>query len=272
MTNSLADKNLSQGSSGICMVALIPVRKAPQEQSEMTNQLLFGEYYHIEELMDKWLKVKTRFDPYSGWIDRKFFREAGLEINTENQVQPVLYSKIAEIEMQDGSTQLIPSGSNLPYYDQAAREIRIGKQKFRIRPLFGEILLPESQKVYETAVQFMNTPYLWGGRSVFGFDCSGFIQIVLKIHGISISRNTMQQVKAGNGIQSLKNAVPGDLAFFCNDTGRINHVGMVLADNQIIHCSGWVRVDLLDDEGIFNRETGVYTHRLKVLRRVFGNR
>jgi cell wall-associated NlpC family hydrolase len=126
--------------------------------------------------------------------------------------------------------------------------------------------------VFETAEHFMNTPYLWGGRSVFGFDCSGFIQTVYKIHGVSLHRNTNQQVLAGRPIYALKNAVPGDLAFFSNDKGMVNHVGMILADGQIIHCSGWVRVDRLDEKGIFNRDRDVYTHRLKEVRRVNGNR
>ena len=116
--------------------------------------------------------------------------------------------------MPDGSSQLIPAGSSLPFYDYANREFMIGKQKFRIRSLFGDILLPASQKVFETASQFMNVPYLWGGRSVFGFDCSGFIQTVHKIHGVSLPRDTSQQVSAGQVISALKDAVPGDLAFF----------------------------------------------------------
>jgi gamma-D-glutamyl-L-lysine dipeptidyl-peptidase len=270
MTNSLADKSLPAGTSGICLVAFIPVRKAPQEQSEMISQLLFGEYYYLEEIKDKWLKVNTLFDHFTGWIDRKFFREANLENGMDNQKQPVLYSRIAEIEIHDGSSQLIPAGSSLPSYDQATHKFMIGKQKFRIKPLSGDILLPESQKVFETAGQYINTPYLWGGRSVFGFDCSGFIQTVLKIHGVSIQRDTSQQAFAGQGISQLKNAIPGDLAFFCNDERRINHVGFILPDSQIIHCSGWVRIDQLDEKGIFNRERGVYTHRLKEVRRVLG--
>jgi gamma-D-glutamyl-L-lysine dipeptidyl-peptidase len=270
MTKSLAGKNLRKGTTGICLVAFIPVRKAPQEQSEMISQLLFGEYYYLEDIMDKWLKINTIFDHYSGWIDRKFFREADLEKGMDDLSHPVLYSKIAEIETRDGSSQLIPAGSSLPFYDQATQEFIIGKQKFSIRPLYGDILLPESQRVFETAVRFLNTPYIWGGRSVFGFDCSGLIQTVLKIHGVSIQRETSQQVLAGQGITELKNAIPGDLAFFCQDEGRINHVGMVLPDSQIIHCSGWVRVDLLDDTGIFNRERGAYTHKLMEVRRVLG--
>ncbi len=180
----------------------------------------------------------------------------------------VLYSRISEIEMPDGSTQLIPAGSSLRNYIKVNQEFMMGKQKFRIRPLIGELLLPPSQKIFETAQQFMNTPYLWGGRSVFGFDCSGFIQTVYKIHGQFLPRDTGPQVFEGGFIPLLKDAVPGDLAFFSNDTGEVNHVGMVLADKQIIHCSGWVRIDLLDEKGIFNRESGDYTHSLKEVRRI----
>ena len=268
MTKTLADKNHPEGTTGVCQVAVIPLRKAPQEESEMISQLLFGEYYYIEEIMEKWLKITTLFDHYTGWIDRKFFQEAGLQKGMDNQMQPVLYSRIAEIETPDGSLQLIPAGSSLPFYNQACCEFMIGKQKFRIRPLLGDILLPASQKIFETACQFMNTPYLWGGRSVFGFDCSGFIQTVHKIHGVCLQRETGQQVSAGQLISAFKDAVAGDLAFFCNDEGKINHVGMVLSDNKIIHCSGWVRIDRLDEKGIFNQERGVYTHRLKEVRKV----
>jgi gamma-D-glutamyl-L-lysine dipeptidyl-peptidase len=268
MTKILADKNLPEVIHGVCMVAFVPIRKSPQEQSEMISQLLFGECYMIEESMETWLKITTLFDHYTGWIDRKFFKETNLEKGAKNRMQPVLYSKIAEIEWPDGSTQLIPAGSTLPYYDQANREFMLGTQKFRLRPVSGDILLPTSQKVYETARQFMNTPYLWGGRSVFGCDCSGFIQTVHKIHGVVLRKDTSQQVSEGKVVPALTDSVPGDLAFFCNDKGRVNHVGMVLADSQIIHCSGWVRVDRLDEKGIFNSEIGIYTHRLKEVRRI----
>ena len=272
MTKTLADKNHPEGTPGVCRVAVIPIRKEPREQSEMISQLLFGEYFNIEEIVEKWLKITTHFDHYTGWIDRKFYYEANLEKGMENPMQPVLYSKIAEIEMPDGSSQLIPAGSSLPNFNPTNREFIIGNQKFRISPLFGEILHPASQTVYETARQFVNTPYLWGGRSVFGFDCSGFIQTVHKIHGIPLRRETNQQVLSGHVISALKDTVPGDLAFFCSDEGKVNHAGMVLADSQIIHCSGWVRVDRLDEKGIFNRERGEYTHMLKEVRRVIGNR
>ncbi len=118
MTKTLADKNHPEGTPGVCKVAVIPIRKAPQEQSEMISQLLFGEYYKIEEIMEKWLKITTLFDHYTGWIDRKFFQEADLQKGMDNQMQPVLYSKIAEIEIPDGSLQLIPAGSSLPFYNQ----------------------------------------------------------------------------------------------------------------------------------------------------------
>ncbi len=117
MTKSSADKNHPEGTTGVCMVAVIPIRKEPQEQSEMISQLLFGEYFNIEEIIEKWLKITTHFDHFEGWIDRKFFHEAILEKEMENPMQPVLYSRIAEIEMPDGSLQLIPAGSSLPCLD-----------------------------------------------------------------------------------------------------------------------------------------------------------
>jgi len=268
MTKSLAEKKHPEGTPGICMAAVIPIRRAPKEQSEMISQLLFGEYYITEEILDKWLRITTIFDLYTGWIDRKFFRDAEWEEGRESlKNETVLYGKLAEIEMPDGSSQLITAGSSLYFFDQVKHEFRIGKQKYVIRPLSGEILL-SSEIISETARQFMNTPYLWGGRSVYGFDCSGFIQTLFKIHNVSFPRDTSQQVLAGQVIPSLKDALPGDLAFFCNDAGKVNHVGMVMAEGHIIHCSGWVRIDRLDEKGIFNSEHGIHTHKLMEVRRV----
>jgi hypothetical protein len=268
MTKSLDNKNQPDDKAGVCMVAVVPIRKAPEEQSEMISQLLFGEYYIVEEISSKWLKINTVFDHYTGWIDRKFFHKDGTEDGINDRTQVVLYSKISEIGMPDGSSQLIPAGSDIPNFNTANHEFTIGEQKYRVKSLFGELLLPPSQRIFETACEFMNTPYLWGGRSVFGFDCSGFIQTVFKIHGQSLPRETDQQILSGQAVPSLKDIVPGDLAFFCNEEGKVNHVGMVIANDQIIHCSGWVRIDRLDENGIFNRENGVYTHSLKEVRRV----
>jgi gamma-D-glutamyl-L-lysine dipeptidyl-peptidase len=268
MTNSLAGKNQPEGLAGVCLVSVVPIRKAPREQSEMISQLLFGEYYFVDEISDRWLRISTIFDQYTGWIDRKFFHEADPEEIMGNPTQPVLYARISEIGMPDGSSQLIPAGCTLPYYNEANHEFIIGKQKYKIRSLSGELLLPQNQKIFETALEFMNTPYLWGGRSVFGFDCSGFIQTVFKIHGHSLPKDTNQQILSGRVVHLLKDAVPGDLAFFYNEEGKVNHVGMVCADSQIIHCSGWVRIDRLDGKGILNHERGLYTHSLKEVRRV----
>lgn len=268
MRKSLDTNNPHEGKTGVCMLAVVPVRIAPQEQSEMLSQLIFGEYYIVVEILEKWIKIRTAFDQFSGWIDRKFFREADSEEGIADPLESVLYSKICEIEMPDGSTQLIPAGCNLPNYQHPNRQFTLGKQKYSVRSLTGELLLPPGQKIFETASRFMHAPYLWGGKTVFGFDCSGFMQTVHKIHRHSLPRDTSHQVMAGDAVPRLKNSVPGDLAFFCNEEGKVNHVGMVLPGDQIIHCSGWVRIDRLDEKGILNRESGVYTHLFKEVRRV----
>ncbi len=268
MIKSLSVNNYAAGTPGICLVAVIPIRKAPQEESEMISQLLFGEFYVIEEIVNNWLKIRTFLDIYTGWIDSKFFRKAEWEEGQDSHKnQTVLYGKLAEIDMPDGTSQLITAGSSLYFYDPDTHEFMIGEQKYRIRPISGEILLP-SQKIQESAWQFMNTPYLWGGRSVFGADCSGFIQTLFKIHGVSFPRDTSPQASAGQEVTALNDALPGDLAFFSNGEGEINHVGMIMADSRIIHCSGWVRIDRLDETGIFSLERGIHTHRLFGVRRV----
>jgi gamma-D-glutamyl-L-lysine dipeptidyl-peptidase len=255
---------------GISLQAVIPMRKEPFEQSEMVSQLLFGEYYRVEDTQEKWLKVLTLFDHYSGWIDRKNHREVSQEayLHYETVKPSVLASKIAEIGFSDSSTMLIPAGSSLPGYDPMKEIIVVPDGELRINPLFGYITNPPTQEITRTAVRFLNTPYLWGGRSSFGFDCSGFIQIVFKIHGISLPRDASQQATLGKCIHTFEEHLPGDLAFFASDEGFINHVGMIIASGDIIHCSGRVRIDRMEETGIFNHETGICTHRLKTLQRV----
>lgn len=272
MTKSLEDNTCQEGSPGICKVAVIPIRNEPREQSEMISQLLFGEYYIINEIRDRWINITSHFDHYTGWIDRKFFQEASFDLSMNPHVLAVLSAGIAEIDMPDGTSQLIPAGSNLQDYNDVRKEFMIDSQRFKVRSLLGNVLLPPTQDITETARQFLNTPYLWGGRSVFGYDCSGFTQTLYKIHGISLPRDTNQQVLAGRSITGLNEVVPGDLAFFCNEEGKVNHVGIIMAGGQIIHCSGWVRIDRLDEKGIFNRERDMYTHLFMEVRRVAGKR
>jgi len=124
------------------------------------------------------------------------------------------------------------------------------------------------QFVSEIASLYLNAPYLWGGRSPLGIDCSGFTQVVFKAAGVRLPRDAYQQAEVGQTLGFVEEASEGDLAFFDNAEGKIIHVGIVLKDRFIIHASGKVRIDKLDHQGIFNRETGKYSHTLRVIKRI----
>jgi gamma-D-glutamyl-L-lysine dipeptidyl-peptidase len=272
MKETLHNKPLKVSLYGINLQSVVPIRREPQEQSEMTSQLLFGEYYQVEEVREKWLRIITLFDAYPGWIDSKLFAAIpGADFRQYGSFRPtVLASKLAEIEYELSSSLIISAGSSLPGYDAARKCIVVGGRELTIRPLSGDITLPSSRKLTATAFQFMNVPYLWGGRSTFGMDCSGFVQTVFSIHGIPMPRDASQQVQCGTTVSTAEYAGPGDLAFFGSDQASINHVGIVTEPGEIIHCSGWVRIDKLDKDGIFNRSTQKYTHKLQCIKRISG--
>jgi hypothetical protein len=254
---------------GIAMQSVLPMRREPQEQSEMVSQLLFGETYCVEEIREKWLRITASYDHYPGWIDRKLFREISRHDYAQQISYPplVLASKIAELQLPDSSAFLIPAGSNLPGYDPSTQSIEVADVKLIVRPVIADIVPATPMQIIQTALGFLNSPYLWGGRSIFGFDCSGFVQVVYKIHGYSLPRDTSLQAESGIEVRNIYEARSGDLAFFVNETGNINHVGIIISHEEIIHCSGWVRIDRLDPKGIINRETGIRTHLLTSLRR-----
>jgi len=246
------------------------MRRKPREQSEMVSQLLFGEIYCVEEVRQKWLRITTSFDHYAGWIDRKLFREISRDdyVQQEASRPPALAARIAELELPDSSVFLIMAGSSLPGYDPSGHIMVLVDMKLIIRPFFEDIVPARSKQIIQTALGFLNCPYLWGGRSIFGFDCSGFVQVVYKIHGYSLPRDAHQQAESGIEVRTIHEARTGDLAFFADEQGNINHVGIIVSPEEIIHCSGWVRIDRLDPKGIINLGNGILTHRLKNLRRL----
>jgi hypothetical protein len=255
---------------GITLQSIVPMRREPREQSEMVSQLLFGEPYRVEEVIDKWLRISACFDHYGGWFDRKLHREITQEeYRKYNPVQvPVLACKMAEIRLSRSSVLIISAGSSLPGFVESRKTLVTPDKEVPVRPIGGKMIRSSDQRINHTACQFLNVPYLWGGRSFFGMDCSGFVQTVFKIHGIFLPRDAAEQAKSGTEISSADEVAPGDLAFFGLDRENISHVGIVMPASEIIHCSGWVRIDRLERSGIYNRSTHTMTHKLQALRRV----
>lgn len=257
---------------GISNLSIVPVRSEPREKSEMCTQILFGEHYMILEENSKWCQIKLSFDGYEGWIDRKMVNEleetdllhltgspAVVTTDVFNIVQPV----------GGYSNFLIVAGSSLPDFDPIGKTFRIGNVVYNIQ---GNSISSSHKEVreviIENALKYFNSPYLWGGRSPFGIDCSGFTQILYKMAGISIPRDASQQAMTGENLSFVEEAHPGDLAFFDNDDGTIMHVGIIWEKNKIIHSSGKVRIDNVDHFGIFNIDTGRYTHQMRLMRRI----
>lgn len=255
---------------GICNLSVVPCRAEPSDKSEMVTQLLFGEHFKIIEIQPKWVKIKNAFDGYEAWIDKKQF--LSIEQHTYellNSTEAYYSTELIQIISDTKTNTLFPIviGSNLPNLDN--NEITIENNVF----LFEGNFIKSFQKfakdnLLETAMLFLNSPYLWGGRSPMGIDCSGFTQLVYKMNGVKILRDAYQQAEQGETLSFVEEAEPGDLAFFDNEEGRIVHVGIVMDDNKIIHASGKVRIDGFDHHGIFNNDLKTYTHQLRLLKKI----
>lgn len=254
---------------GVCRLSIVPVRAEASDKSELTTQLLFGDHYEvIDSTKDKkWLKIKINFDQFTGWVDAKqhhtisheyyeYLNRAEFKITTDVTAS-ILYNK---------SPQIILMGSMIPI---SSSELFKMEEQFAFN---GEAKNLGQKREYEylrnVATKYLNAPYLWGGKSPFGIDCSGFVQMVFKICGYRLFRDSWQQSNQGKSFRNIEQGRPGDLIFFKNAEGKINHVGIMLEGDRIIHASGKVRVDHLNEEGILNLETKIYSHQFSHVRRI----
>lgn len=255
---------------GICHLSAVPCRREPSDKSEMVSQLLFGDAFEVTEQKENWHRVRTSFDHYEGWIDRKQYQPVSTaDYHSLQHPAPVtteLFQFITEEESQ--ITFPLAAGSSLPFLENG--RVRIGRKQYLFEGRSRAFSPPaERNELVETAMMYLNTPYLWGGKTPFGIDCSGFTQMVFKANGIPLRRDAYQQAENGTPYSFVEEALPGDLAFFDNEEGRIIHVGIIIGDGRIIHASGRVRIDPFDHYGIFSQERGGYTHNLRVIKSMF---
>lgn len=245
---------------GICNLSVVPLRFEPSDKSELVSQVLYGEHFKVLEKRKKWSRIRIAYDKYEGWIDNKQYLEISEDKYKILENRESIYSSDLVEFVENNANELIPislgsiiSGIDLLGHKHDGNTVS-GKQK--------------KDNILNTAFLYLNTPYLWGGKTPFGIDCSGFTQMVYKLNGHKLLRDASQQATQGEALSFIEESEPGDLAFFDNADGDIIHVGIIMKDNYIIHAHGKVRIDRLDHSGIYNVDDNTHTHKLRVIKKI----
>ncbi|WP_235299417.1 C40 family peptidase [Portibacter marinus] len=259
----------SEDPYAICTVAVASLRSKPSHAEEQVSQLLFGEQAHILDRKGKqWLKVSTEWGGYIGWvpalqlyrIDKKDF-----EKNLEGQAMAL---ELVQGALGRNHSVPICIGSTLNRFDGMSFRMPDGKMTYSGQALLRDAVEMNNERLVKLGMKYIHAPYQWGGRSPFGIDGSGLIQMIYKLAGIRIPRDASGQIRAGEIVDFPSDAMPGDLAFFENAKGQIVHVGLITEESQILHAFGKVRLDYFDHHGIYNSELGKYTHKLRIIKRI----
>lgn len=255
---------------GVCNLTVIPIRLTPSHKSEMVSQLLFAETFQVLDALDDWLYIRCSHDEYLGWIDRKQVILLD-ELNYKNIKDNSTFRAGESVEQCKCVYRQLPVllGSPLPYFHN--RQFSFFGDTFTYHGEVSDLRGIDANEEYvkQIALKFLDTPYLWGGRSSFGVDCSGFCQLVFGLMNIPLKRDSTDQANQGENVYFIHEAKAGDLAFFDNEEQEIVHVGLLLNNHQIIHAHGKVRMDSIDQQGIFDNERRRYTHSLRLIKRFF---
>lgn len=252
---------------GICTLALVPLRLEQAHRSEMVSQVLFGELFEILDEQADWTSIRLLETDYLGWIQNGQFQELNdLDMQHYLTGTPIIVGREGGVLFTDTAQFQLCHGTKL--YLDAANTVNLSP----LRLTYQGSINPFTRNQFETevsrlALSYKDIPYLWGGRSQWGIDCSGFSQLIYSCFDLSLPRDAYQQAEMGQTVDFVSEIRVGDLAFFDNAEGRITHVGIMLDRDTIIHASAKVRVDRMDTEGIFNAEQNRYTHKLRIVKR-----
>lgn len=238
----------------ICNKTFIPIRETHSHKSEQVSQLIYGETAEVIEKQDNWIKIATTFDNYEGWIE-----QSTVEYFKDITNMPHIITGFSRLIKSNNESIWLSTGSSIQ------PESLSGGNDNLVVQMNPEL---DSSDIIAIAEQFLGTPYLWGGRTFMGIDCSGLVQVCYKALNVALPRDASEQVKSGDNIQFLSHAQPGDLAFFDNEEGDISHVGIIKDSSSIIHASGSVKIEKLDQQGIYSKEQEKYTHKLRVVKRI----
>lgn len=244
------------------------MRAETSDKAEIVTQLTFGECYEVVGQDGNWLQLQLAADGYRGWIDSK--QHTPVTAGYYKEWTKTKHPRVIDLlqVVSKGNVRIpVGIGCYLPFFD--GESIRVNEERYQYTGKASDpAKAATSAELLKVADNFLKAPYLWGGKSVFGIDCSGFTQLVFGICGYQLPRDAYQQVDLGEEVHFVTQSQPGDLAYFSNAEGRITHVGLVLEGQKIMHAHGEVRIDTLDHNGIYNTDRKRYSHNLRIIKRI----
>lgn len=271
---------------GIVLYSVLPLRAEAREGAEQLTQLLFGETCEILRTEGRWTEIINDADGQQGWVDAKMMvamndEEAATYTKQLAETTAFVRMPMAFAVSRNNQTTIpLTAGTRLCNYHVSKENAQIGVfealgVEFHIDPtMVMTQYMPLNRDSLMLLGRFLlNAPYLWGGKNALGMDCSGLTQILLSMMGVRVKRNASEQAQQGEPVASLAESKACDLAFFDHGDGKVTHVGILLGNGTIMHCSGRVKVEKITEEGILSSENnalynvGEVSHLLHSIRR-----